>query len=181
MNSRPIGDLHFSRILAENMRRLRRERGITAPALAAIINGDGHRMSAQSIHVLEHSRTKTPRSMTVDHLAWLAKAFDVPLASLLSEQEEGDMSAEEPGWKAELEAQIRTFDAFGMPFIVPILDPFIQAAEQRGRQAGFREALVAVQSEQLTDDTGSPDDAAYSSAMADAYGAVKALIDPDES
>lgn len=88
MNPRPVNDLHFSRILAGNMRRLRRERGITAPALAAAIKADGHRMSAQSIHMFEYSRAGTPRSVTVDQLMWFADALGVSPASLLSEREE---------------------------------------------------------------------------------------------
>lgn len=87
MNPRPVEDLHFSRVLAENMRRLRRERGITAASLADAIKADGHRMSERSISQFEWNRAKMPRSMTVDHLMWLAKAFDVPLEVLLSKPE----------------------------------------------------------------------------------------------
>lgn len=86
MNPRPIDDLRFSRALAENMRRLRQERGMTAGALAGAIEADGHRMSERSISQFEHCRTKVPRAMTVDHLMWLAKALGAPLESLLSEQ-----------------------------------------------------------------------------------------------
>jgi transcriptional regulator with XRE-family HTH domain len=89
MNPRPVEDLHFSRVLAENMRRLRLERGISAAALAGIIKADGHRMSERSIHQFEWNCTKVPRAMTVDHLMWLAKALDAPFASLLSEREAG--------------------------------------------------------------------------------------------
>lgn len=89
MNPRPIGDLHFSRVLAGNMRRLRRERGISQARLAGLIEADGHRMSTASISQFEYGVTRVPRSMTVDHLMWLAKALNAPLTALLAELEEG--------------------------------------------------------------------------------------------
>lgn len=81
-----------------------------------------------------------------------------------------------PAWKAELEAQIRKFDAFGMPFIVPILEPFILAAEERGR----REAATArsYAARWAAEDEREP---LGREALSFALGHLRDLLDPDKT
>lgn len=87
------------------------------------------------------------------------------------------MNEEEPAWRAELEAQIRKFDAFGMPFIVPILEPFIRAAEQRGRREALTEAA-----EKIRDSVSHLKDAGPTATSVWAITTQAAdLIDPEQS
>lgn len=50
------------------------------------------------------------------------------------------MDEEEPAWRAELKASIREFDAYYTKEWLQLLEPHIQAAEERGRREALRQA-----------------------------------------
>lgn len=53
------------------------------------------------------------------------------------------MSTEETAWKAELVRELSKFDAYPDTWL-PVVEPFIEAAEQRGREAALREAAQQI-------------------------------------
>lgn len=53
------------------------------------------------------------------------------------------MSEEEPAWRAELIRDLSKYDAYASQWL-PLVEPHILAAEQRGRKQGLLEAAEAV-------------------------------------
>lgn len=72
-------------------------------------------------------------------------------------------------------------DNLGDCYLTPGKHRRLMALVRAHRDEILHEALGAIQGEQLVDDTGAPDDIAYSQAITDAFRAVSHLIDPEVS
>jgi len=87
----------LSDLVAERVRKLRKERGLTAAELAARCAEAGMpQLTTQVIYKLEGQRTnRAPRPVTVDEVLVLADALTVPPAVLVPEllQGPGDLDA----------------------------------------------------------------------------------------
>jgi len=86
-NARTESDVQVSRIVAENVRRLREARGLSLRGLTRKVVENGHRMNPSSLCRIEIGTHATGgfRPVTVDELVALAKVFELPPERLLAE------------------------------------------------------------------------------------------------
>lgn len=75
----------YSRIVGDNVRRLRKELNLTQVELCKIMRLQGYGLDSTQLSGIENRYAAQPRMVDVDKLAVFAKALDVSFETLLTE------------------------------------------------------------------------------------------------